>query len=146
MLQEGSCCYFWLMQTSYSTTTYQINRKLRASKSLRTAGEGQTSSQESKQEVMGRKMLLKPYFWSMTTYLPWCDSLTNSTMQATTISEVPLTLWRSHNMWRALPGRAQLEVWMSPWIPTRCQTQLRFPFLLRLSSSLFLLFRQAPYQ
>ena len=141
---HASVCYFWLMQTSYSIT-YQINGKLRASKSLRTAGEGETSSRESKEEILGKKMLLKPCFWSLTTHPPWCDSLTNSITQATTISEVPFTLWRSGNMQREPPGRAQFEVWTSPWIPTRCRLQLRFPSLLMLSSSLFFLLRWASY-
>lgn len=75
----ASVCYFWLMQSSYFTITYQINRKLRALKNLRTAGKGKTSSQTNK-DILGKKVSPKPYFWSMTTHLPWCAILTNSTM------------------------------------------------------------------
>lgn len=67
-LLHASVSYFWLMQSSYSTITYQINRKLRAFKSLRTAGKGKTSSQKN-EETLGKKMSPELYFWSMTTHL-----------------------------------------------------------------------------
>lgn len=78
-LLYASVCYFCLMQSSYFTITYQINRKLRALKSLRTAGKGKTSSQKNK-DILGKEMSPKSYFWSMTTHPPWCAILTNSTM------------------------------------------------------------------
>lgn len=142
---HASVCCFWLMQTSYPTITYQINGKLRDSKSLRTAGKEETSSWESKEEIFGKKMLLKPDFWNTTTHPPWCDSLTNSTTQATTICVVPLTTLEITQHAKRAARQGTTPVWTSPWIPTRCQLQPRFPSLLMLSSSLLLLLRRASY-
>lgn len=89
----ASVCYFWLMQSSYFTITYQINRKLRALKSLRTAGKGKTSSQKN-EHILGKEMSPKT---CVTIHPPWCAILTNSTTPGPTTGEVPLALWRSQN-------------------------------------------------
>lgn len=111
---KTSLCLLFLAYADFtSTITYQINGKFRASKSLRTSAKGQTSSWERKEEILGKRMLLKPYFWSMMMHQPWCDSLTNSTTPATTIGDVPLTLRRSNNTQRAARQGTAL-LWMSP--------------------------------
>lgn len=120
----ASVCYFWLMQSSYFTITYQINRKLTSLKNLRTAGKRKTSSQKNK-DILGKEMSPEPYFWSMTTHLPWCAILTNSTMQGPTTSEVRSLLHPGDHkpLQRALPGRTQLI----PQVPTKCQHYWGFP-------------------
>lgn len=98
----ASVCYFWLMQPSYFAITYQINRKLRALKNLRTAG-------RLHEDILAKEMSPKPYFWSMTTHPPWCAIPTNSNMPGPTTSEVPLALWRSQN-----PAEISLKQLVTP--------------------------------
>lgn len=121
----------WLLFLTYadftSTITYQINGKLRASKSIRT-GKGQNSSWERKEEILGKKVLLKPYFWSTTTHQPWRDSLTNSTTPAVTTRDVPLTLQRSQGHAESCQAGDSPAVNV-PCTPTSCRLQLRFPSL-----------------
>lgn len=119
------------MQSSYFTITYQINRKLRALKSSRTAEKGKTSSKKN-EDILGKEMSPKPYFSSMTTQPPWCAISTNSTIQGPTTSEVPppvRSLWHSGDhktLQKLLPERTQLV----PPGPNKMPTPLRFPCLL----------------
>lgn len=129
-LLYASVCYFWIMQSSYFTITCQINRKLRALKSLRTAGKGKTSSQKNK-DILGKETSSKPYFWSMTTYPLWCAISTNSTMKGPITNEVSppvrslLHSGDHETLQRALPGRTQLI----PPGPNKTPTPLKFYLL-----------------
>lgn len=118
----ASVCYFWLMQSSYFTTTCHINRKLRALKSLRTAGKGKTSSQKNK-DILGKETSPKPYFWSMTTHPLWCAISTNSTMQGPITSEFPPAVW----IMKPCREHCQAGHNSFPQVPTRCQHRWGFP-------------------
>lgn len=139
-LLHASVSYFWLTQSSYSTITYQINRKLRALKSLRTAGKGKTSSQKNK-EILGKKMSPKPYFWSMTTHLPGVRSWQTAPCEVPPPVRSFLYSGDQETLQGALPGRTQLVLRG----PNEMPTSLRFPSLLMLLSSLFFLLCQAFY-
>lgn len=139
-LLHASVSYFWLMQSSYSTITYQINRKLRAFKSLRTAGKGKTSSQKN-EETLGKKMSPKLYFWSMTTHLLGVPSWQTAPCEVPPPVRSFLHSGDHETLQRVLPGRTQLVL---PG-PNKMPTLLRFPSLLTLLSGLFLLPCQAFY-
>lgn len=128
--------HFWLiMQTSYSAITYQINGKLRASKSLRTAGKGETSSWDSKEKLFGEKDAPKACFFKS-------DNAPASMRQ---LDQQHHTSYHHQCSPSHHSGGHTTLVWMSPWILTRCRPQLKFPSFLMPSSILLFLLCWASY-